>query len=119
VSHARRRKQFEHCVQHAETCAKHRHDDDIARDGRALGGPKRRFNRVTPRRNILQRLGGQQNRNPVCRAAELRRLRPHVAQFHERVLNEGMIDEVNRHRLILGSMGSLGPMGSPGSRMRI
>ena len=49
------------------------------------------------RRDILQRLGCQQHRYAIGGAAELRRRGSHVAQLHERIVDERMVDDVNRH----------------------
>ena len=76
-------------------------DDDVAGDDAPIGGTNRRPDRRRPRRNVAERLGGQQDRNAIGGTPELRRWRRDVAQFHERVVDERMIDEVDGHGRIV------------------
>jgi len=48
-------------------------------------------------RNVAQRFGRKQDADPVGGAAKRRRCRPRIAQFHERVVDQGMFNDVKGH----------------------
>ena len=52
------------------------------------------------RRHVAQRLGRQQHADAIGGAAERRRRGALVAQLHQRVVHERVIDDVKRHGTI-------------------
>ncbi len=67
----------------------------------AVGGSQRRGDDGRGDRNIAQGLRGQQHADPVRRATKSGRGGPRVAQFTQGIVDERMIDELQRHAPIL------------------
>ena len=97
MADARSRHQLQYRVQHAQSRTQHGHDDDVARylsSGRQL---QRRLNGHLARRDVAQCLGGQQDADAPRRPTELFGRRARVAQGDQRVLDERVGDEMDRH----------------------
>jgi hypothetical protein len=93
----RGRRQVERGLEHAQPRAQHRNDHDIAGDRSALGRLEWRLDGPPLGRHIAQRFGQHDRADAPSRPAELDGRRLRVAQREQRVLGDGMRDEMNRH----------------------
>ena len=95
MTYPRRGKQLQHGVEHSQTCPQHRHDDDIARHTASFRLFERRLNNGALRWQIAQRLGHEEDADPVCDLPEVLGLCIDVAKLAERVVNQRMRNEVH------------------------
>ena len=107
MSDPRRRHQLEDSVEHAEARAQDRNHNNIGRDPPAVGQAHRRVDRHVRRGEVPERFGGQQDADPSGRAPERFRRRSLVAQRHERILNQRVIDDVKAHDCMAAMWGRL------------
>ena len=106
MSHSRRWNQLEHGVEHAEPCPQDRDDHDIAAHVTAWRGAERCVDGRVLGRDVAQGFGDEENADAIGGLTELFRRRPLVAERRERVMREGMIDEVKRHGATLYTEGA-------------
>ena len=97
VADARRRQQLQHGVEHAEAGAQHRHDHDVGAHDPGVGRPS---GVVTVAASVGRSRSASAARSRLIRLAaraECGRRRAGVAQLHQRIVDERVIDEVERH----------------------
>ena len=97
MADARGREQLQHGIEHPEARSQHRHHDDIGANHQAVRGTQWRDDRGRGCRHVSQRFRGQQNADAVGCPPERGWISADVAQFHERVMHQRMIDDVKRH----------------------
>ena len=115
---ARGRDQLEDRVQHPQTRAQDRHDDDVARDAPSLCRPERRLDRGRDARNVPRGLGREQQADPDGHPPKELGRRGGVPQRRERVVNERMRDEVQRHGFTIQEAGGRSRSRRRGSETR-
>ena len=101
VSHPRRRQQLEDGIEHAEARTEHGHDDHIAGDAAALCRTERRSDRGRDARHIARRFGRKQQADADGNAAKELRRRPGVPERRERIVDQRVRYEVERHRFTI------------------
>ena len=119
MADARARHQLEDGVEHAEPGAQHRHDDHAAGDAARVGRPERRLRRCPHlARQVAGRLGGEQQADAHRHPAEQLRRRGRVAQRRQRVVDERVLDDVDRHRFTIQSGAGHGKTAPASTRRR-
>ena len=108
--------ELQHGVQHAEPCTQDRHDHDIGADLLPRCGTERRLHADVAVGNFAHRFGGEQHADARGGATEMLGRRSLVAQLHQRVVHERMLDEVDRHGSTLYNFSSMRAQGSRQSK---
>ena len=97
MPHARRRQQLQHSGEHAQSRPQHRYHDNVTRYTAPFGLFERRLYDRALGRQISQRFGHEQDADAVGDLAKDFRFGLDVAKLTERVVNQRMHDEVDRH----------------------
>ncbi len=95
MTHARGRQQLQDRIEHAEAGSQDRHDHDIAGHPASFSFFQRRLHHGALGRQIAQCLCDKQHTDAIGDLPEMFRLRVHVAQLAERVLDQRMWHEVH------------------------
>jgi hypothetical protein len=89
--------QIQRGLDHAQPGAQHRNDHNVAGNRRTFGRFERRLDRPPFGRQVAQRFGQHDGADAPGGPAEFNGRRLRVAQHEQRVLGDGMRDEMNRH----------------------